>query len=38
MAERGITTGRLVRSVDRHGNIGTSLTGQAFGQALRSGG
>lgn len=29
LAERGITTGRLLRSVDRHGRIGKSLSGVA---------
>lgn len=35
LAAHGITSGRLLRSVDRHGNIGPSLTGNAVNEILR---
>lgn len=35
LESHGITSGRLLRSVDRHGNIGESLSGNAVNEILR---
>ncbi|MBO2465538.1 hypothetical protein [Actinomadura violacea] len=35
LAARGIAGGRLLRSVDRHGRIGASITGDAINRAVR---
>jgi len=36
LAEHGITSGRLLRSVTRHGRIGAGLTGTAIGDVVRA--
>lgn len=36
LAERGITAGRLLRSVDRHGRIGEGLSGDGINRIVRA--
>jgi len=36
LAERGITSGRLLRGVDRHGRIGASISADGINRAVRA--
>lgn len=36
LADHGIQTGRLLRSIDRHGNIGAGLSGDAVNRIVRA--